>query len=179
MSLHVTASVPERRVELELAVQDGETLALVGPNGAGKSTVLSLVSGALRPARAEVVLAGRVLTGERDWVPPHRRSVTTLAQDPVLFPRRAALGRPRSAPRSQGVRRARAREEAVQWLGELGLSEFAHRRPSRLSGGQAQRVAIARALAADPRLLLLDEPMSALDIDVAPALREQLGRFLA
>lgn len=179
MSLHVTASVPERGVELELAVEDGETLALVGPNGAGKSTVLSLVSGALRPARAEVVLDGRVLTGERDWVPPHRRSVTTLAQDPVLFPHLTALGNIRFALRSQGVPRARAREEAVQWLGELELSEFAHRRPSRLSGGQAQRVAIARALAADPRLLLLDEPMSALDIDVAPALREQLGRFLA
>ena len=179
MSLQLTASVPERGVEIELAVEDGETLALVGPNGAGKSTVLSLVSGALRPARAEVVLDGRVLTGARTWVPPHRRRVTTLAQDPVLFPHLSALGNVRFALRSQGVPRVRARAEAAQRLDELGLSELAHRRPSRLSGGQAQRVAIARALAADPRLLLLDEPMSALDIDVAPAMREQLGRFLS
>jgi molybdate transport system ATP-binding protein len=179
MSLRLTASVPERGVELDLAVAGGETLALAGPNGAGKSTVLSLVSGALRPARGEVVLDERVLTGERAWVPPHRRRITTLSQDPVLFPHLTARGNVMFPLRSQGASRRRAREEAGRWLTELGLEDLADRRPSRLSGGQAQRVAIARALAADPRLLLLDEPMAALDIDVAPALREQLRRFLA
>jgi len=179
MSLHVSAAVPERGVEVDLTVSGGETLALVGPNGAGKSTVLSLVFGALRPARGEVVLDERVLTGERIWVPPHRRKVTTLSQDPMLFPHFTARGNIMFPLRSQGMARAQARQEAVRWLSELGIDELAARRPSGLSGGQAQKVAIARALAADPHLLLLDEPMAALDIDVAPALRELLRRFLA
>lgn len=179
MSLSLHALVPERGLDLELTVPDGETLAIIGPNGAGKSTVLSLISGALHPASGRIVLDDRVLTGERRWVPPHERKVTTLSQDPVLFPHLTALGNIMFALRSQGEGRARARREAERWLTELGIPELAGRRPSQLSGGQAQRVAIARALAAEPRLLLLDEPMAALDIEVAPALREQLRRFLA
>ncbi|HEX7351861.1 ABC transporter ATP-binding protein [Brachybacterium sp.] len=175
----MSAAVPERGVEVDLTVTGGQTLALVGPNGAGKSTVLSLISGALRPARGEVVLDERVLTGERTWVPPHRRKVTTLSQDPMLFPHLTARGNIMFPLRSQGMARAQARHEAGRWLSELGIPELADRRPSGLSGGQGQKVAIARALAADPRLLLLDEPMAALDIDVAPALRELLRRFLA
>lgn len=179
MSLSLRAVVPERGVDLELTVADGETLALIGPNGAGKSTVLSLISGDLHPARGEIVLDERVLTGGRTRVPPYLRKVTTLSQDPVLFPHLTALGNILFALRAQGMPRARARQEADHRLAELGIPELAARRPAQLSGGQAQRVAIARALAADPRLLLLDEPMAALDIDVAPALREQLRRFLA
>lgn len=179
MSLSLRAVVPERGLDLELTVAGGETLAVIGPNGAGKSTVLSLISGALHPASGRIVLDDRVLTGERRWVPPHERKVTTLSQDPVLFPHLTALGNIMFALRAQGAGRARARQEAERWLAELGIPELAARRPSQLSGGQAQRVAIARALAAQPRLLLLDEPMAALDIDVAPALREQLRRFLA
>lgn len=179
MSLAVRAVVPERRVNLELTVADGETLALIGPNGAGKSTVLSLISGALRPAGSEVRVSGEVLTGTgRRWVPPHLRKVTTLSQDPVLFPHLTARANIMFGLRAQGVPRSRARQDAERWLTELGIPELADRRPASLSGGQAQRVAVARALAADPRLLLLDEPMASLDIDVAPALREQLGRFL-
>lgn len=179
MSLSLHAAVPERGLDLELTVPGGETLALIGPNGAGKSTVLSLISGALHPASGEIVLEGRVLTGERRWVPPHDRKVTTLSQDPVLFPHLTALGNLMFALRSQGAGRARAQREAERRLAEIGIPELADRRPSQLSGGQAQRVAIARALAADPRLLLLDEPLAALDIDVAPALRELLRRSLA
>ncbi|MGO1422028.1 MAG: sulfate/molybdate ABC transporter ATP-binding protein [Brachybacterium sp.] len=178
MSLQLRARVPERGVELDLAVADGQTLALIGPNGAGKSTVLSLVSGALRPGTGRVELDGQLLAGEHSWTPPHQRRVTTLSQDPVLFPHLTARRNVMFPLRSQGVPRARSRDEAEQWLAELGLMELAERRPAQLSGGQAQRVAIARALAADPRLLLLDEPMAALDIDVASALRAQLRRFL-
>ena len=179
MSLSLRAAVPERGLDLELTVADGETLAVIGPNGAGKSTMLSLIAGALRPASGQIVLDERVLTGEHAWVPSHARKVTTLSQDPVLFPHLTALGNIMFALRSQGAGRTGARREAERRLAELGIPELADRRPSQLSGGQAQRVAIARALAADPRLLLLDEPMAALDIDVAPALREQLRRFLA
>ncbi|MDN5900041.1 MAG: ABC transporter ATP-binding protein [Brachybacterium sp.] len=179
MSLQLRARVPERGVELDLAVAGGQTLALIGPNGAGKSTVLSLVAGTLRPARGQVELDGQLLFGERSWTPPHHRRVTTLSQDPVLFPHLTARGNIMFPLRSQGVPRTRARTEAGRWLAELGLEDLADRRPAMLSGGQAQRVAIARALAADPRLLLLDEPMAALDIDVAVTLRGQLRRFLA
>ena len=178
MSLSLRAAVPERGVDLELDVAGGETLAVIGPNGAGKSTALALVSGALRPAAGQVVLDGQVLTGDGCWVPPHRRKVTTLSQDPLLFPHLTARGNIRFALRAQGLPRDRSLREAERWLAELGISELADRRPSALSGGQAQRVAIARALAADPRLLLLDEPMAALDVDVAPAVREQLRSFL-
>lgn len=179
MTLHLRARVPERGVELDLAVDEGQTLALIGPNGAGKSTILSLVSGALRSPHARVELEGQVLTGERTWIPPHHRRVTTLSQDPVLFPHLTAQGNIMFPLRSQGASRARARELSRRWLAELGLENLAGRRPAGLSGGQAQRVAIARALAADPRLLLLDEPMAALDIDVASTLRAQLRGFLA
>ncbi|MDN5820739.1 MAG: ATP-binding cassette domain-containing protein, partial [Brachybacterium sp.] len=179
MSLQLRARVPERGVELDLAVAGGQTLALIGPNGAGKSTVLSLVAGTLRPARGQVELDGQLLFGERAWTPPHHRRVTTLSQDPVLFPHLTTRGNIMFPLRSQGVPRTRARTEAGRWLAELGLEDLADRRPAMLSGGQAQRVAIARALAADPRLLLLDEPMAALDIDVAVTLRGQLRRFLA
>ena len=178
MSLSLRAEVPERGVAIALDVPDGQTLALIGPNGAGKSTVLSLVAGALRHTSGRVVLDGEVLTDAGRWVPPHARRVTTLSQDPVLFPHLTARGNIAFALRSRRASRARSRQEAQRWLAELGLEGLAERRPSRLSGGQAQRVAIARALAADPRLLLLDEPMAALDIDVASALREQLRRFL-
>ncbi|MGO2754788.1 sulfate/molybdate ABC transporter ATP-binding protein [Brachybacterium alimentarium] len=180
MSLSLQAVVPERGIEVELEVATGETLALVGPNGAGKSTILSLIAGSLRPADGRIVLDDRVLTATatRTWVPPHARGVTTLAQDAVLFPHLTVLGNIMFGLRSQGRSRAAARSEAMRWLREVGLSELAGRRPAQLSGGQAQRIAIARALASDPRLLLLDEPMAALDIDVAPALRELLRRFL-
>ncbi|WP_422114806.1 sulfate/molybdate ABC transporter ATP-binding protein [Brachybacterium sp. UNK5269] len=179
MSLTLQATVPQRDVAVALEVADGETLALIGPNGAGKSTVLSLLAGALRPASGRIVLDGQELTGDGAWVPPHRRRIATLSQDPVLFPHLSVLGNVRFALRAQGTARAQARSEARRWLGELDLLELSGRRPSQLSGGQAQRAAIARALAASPRLLLLDEPMAALDVDVAPVLREQLRRSLA
>ncbi|MFI8777294.1 sulfate/molybdate ABC transporter ATP-binding protein [Brachybacterium paraconglomeratum] len=179
MSLMLRAAVAERHVELDLEVGHGETLALVGPNGAGKSTALSLISGDLRPSSGSVSLDGRILVDERTWVPPHDRRVTTLSQDPVLFPHLSALGNVMFPLRAQGVPRREARRRAEVHLEQMGLADLAARRPAQLSGGQAQRVAIARALAADPRLLLLDEPMAALDVDVAPALREQLRGFLA
>lgn len=179
MSLVLRAAVAERDVELDLEVAGGETLALVGPNGAGKSTALSLIAGTLRPTSGSVVLDGRVLSDARTWAPPHDRRVTTLSQDPVLFPHLSVLGNILFPLRSQGVPRREARRRALEHLGALGLGDLSHRRPSSLSGGQAQRVAIARALAAEPRLLLLDEPMAALDVDVASALREQLRAFLA
>nr|WP_202387191.1 ATP-binding cassette domain-containing protein [Nocardioides flavescens] len=174
----------ERDVEVALEVADGETLALLGPNGSGKSTALGVVAGTLVPERARVVLGGRVLTdvgsGARGTrVAPHARRTALLGQDALLFPHLSALDNVAFGPRSTGARRASARRTAQRWLDEVGVGELAERRPAQLSGGQAQRVAVARALAAEPDLLLLDEPMAALDVAVLPELRRTLRRVLA
>jgi molybdate transport system ATP-binding protein len=181
--LLLEAEVRERGLDVTLEVADGETVALLGPNGAGKSTVLAVAAGLLRPDAGRVRLGDRVLTSVGDGatvdVAPHRRGVALLAQDPLLFPHLTARENVAFGPRSLGTPRRDAREAAVRWLDEVGVGELADRRPAQLSGGQAQRVAVARALAAEPRLLLLDEPMAALDVAVAPALRQVLRRVLA
>lgn len=179
MTLHLAATVVERAYDVAVDVADGETVALLGPNGAGKSTTLDLLAGLLRPDSGTVTLDGRELTGPRSWVAPHDRRVALLAQDPLLFPHLSVLDNVGFGPRSAGASRAASRESARHWLAEVGAADLADRAPAQLSGGQAQRVAVARALAADPRLLLLDEPMAALDVAVAPALRQTLGRVLA
>ena len=181
MSLQVEIGVDDRDVDVAFTVRTGETVAVLGPNGAGKSTALAVVAGLLRPDRGRVVLGDQVLTdvAERVDVRPHRRGIALLAQDPLLFPHLSALDNVAFGPRSEGVSRREARTRAAGWLEEVGVAELADRRPHQLSGGQAQRVAVARALAAEPRLLLLDEPMAALDVAVTPALRQTLRRVLA
>jgi len=184
MSLKLRAVVPERGTDVALDVADGETVAVLGPNGAGKSTVLAVAAGLLGPDRSRltapsrVVLDGRPLTGPGTLVAPHDRHVALLAQDPLLFPHLTAAQNVAFGPRSRGAGRRAGREAAHRWLAEVGVEELADRRPAQLSGGQAQRVAIARALAAEPRLLLLDEPMVALDVSALPALRQTLRRVL-
>lgn len=179
--LDATLRVEPRDVEVELHLHPGETLALLGPNGAGKSTVLAALAGVLRPDTARVVLGEDVLADSSTgrWAPPHARGVALLAQEPLLFPHLDARENVAFGPRSTGTSRRAARREADAWLGELGVGELAERRPASLSGGQAQRVAVARALATAPGLLLLDEPMAALDVSVVPGLRRLLRRVLA
>ena len=169
----------ERDVDLSVAVAAGETLAVMGPNGAGKSTLLAVLAGLLRPDAAQVVLDGTTLADDGTWVPPHRRGVALLSQEPLLFPHLDARENVAFGPRSAGTPRTRARSEAERWLGAVGVEHLARRRPSELSGGQAQRVALARALATEPRLLLLDEPLAALDVSVAPQVRGVLRDVLA
>lgn len=183
MTFEFAATVAERDVEVAFTVAPGETVALLGPNGAGKSTVLSVAAGLLRPDHGRVLLDGRPLTmvGEgiqKAWVAPHDRHIALLAQDPLLFPHLTVRDNVEFAPRSRGVRRSEANATATHWLEQVGVPDLADRKPSQVSGGQAQRVAVARALAADPRLLLLDEPMAALDVAVTPALRQTLRRVL-
>jgi molybdate transport system ATP-binding protein len=185
MAFEVSAVVGDRGIDLELDVQDGEVVAVLGSNGAGKSTLLSVIAGLLRPDAGRAVLDGRVLFDVRGrrtprvWVPPHARGIALLAQEPLLFPHLSALDNVAFGPRSAGRPRRESRSVAARWLSEVDATEYAERRPALLSGGQAQRIAVARALAADPRLLLLDEPMAALDVAVAPALRQVLRRVLA
>ncbi|ACZ31824.1 ABC transporter related protein [Xylanimonas cellulosilytica DSM 15894] len=180
MTFTFAARLPERGFDVALEVPAGRTLALLGPNGAGKSTLLATAAGLLRPPEARILLDGRALTvtDTGAWVPPHARGVGLLAQEPRLFPHLTVLDNVAFGPRSAGASRATARVRAMDWLAEVGLTDLAGRRPGSLSGGQAQRVAIARALAAEPRLVLLDEPLAALDVDVAPTLRHLLHRVL-
>lgn len=179
MSLRFAATVAERHYDVAFDVADGETVALLGPNGAGKSTTLDVIAGLLRPDGGAVHLGDTELTGPRAWVAPHARRVALLAQEPLLFPHLSVLDNVAFGPRSTGVGRRAAHEAARHWLAQVEAGGLADRSPGHLSGGQGQRVAIARALAADPRLLLLDEPLSALDVAVAPAVRQTLRRVLA
>ncbi|MDO4918045.1 MAG: ATP-binding cassette domain-containing protein [Kocuria sp.] len=162
----------------------GTTVALLGANGAGKSTVLGIIAGLFAPDRGSVHVGSRCVvsaeSGERPvWVPAHRRGVALMAQEPLLFPHLSVLDNVAFGPRVRGVGKAAGRRRALEWLREVGAEEFADRRPEELSGGQAQRVAIARVLAAEPRVILLDEPLSALDVAARPRMRAVLRRVLA
>lgn len=184
MSLHLRATVEDRDVEVSLTVAAGETVAILGPNGAGKSTLLNLIAGLLKPDTGRATLDDRVLfdiggAGRERWLPPHRRGVSMLAQDALLFPHLSVIDNVAFGPRSTGATRAAAAKKAEEWLERVDAADLRNRKPAQLSGGQAQRIAVARALASDPALLLLDEPMAALDVSVAPAIRRMLRTVLA
>ena len=171
--------VAARDVHLQLAVPAGRRLAIVGPNGAGKSTALALLAGHLRPDSGEVRLGGRLVSSAHVHLPAYRRRVVSLDQRPALLPHLTVLANVAYGPRSRGLRRPHARARARTELEAVGCADLADRRPHELSGGQAQRIALARALAVDPDLVLLDEPLSALDVEVAPAIRHLLADRLA
>ncbi|MFC8957028.1 ABC transporter permease [Streptomyces sp. NPDC057101] len=161
--------------ELVLDAGPGTTIAVVGPNGAGKTTLLRALLGLTTRAHAVLRLGDTDVTE----LPPHRRQVAWVPQDGALFPRLSALANTAYGLRARGVPRAEARREAQRWLDRLGVGHLARRRPAELSGGQAQRVALARALAARPRLLLLDEPLAALDQTTRAHVRHTLRSHLA
>jgi molybdate transport system ATP-binding protein len=180
VSLAFSATVADRDVAVDLRLGTGETLALLGPNGAGKSTVLGVLAGLIRPDAGRATLADETLFDlPGSWLPPHRRGIALLAQDALLFPHLSVRRNVEFAPRSAGATRTEARAKADEWLERTGVSALAERRPDELSGGQAQRVAIARALAAEPDLILLDEPLASLDVSVAGELRGMLADVLA
>ncbi|MGW2582082.1 ABC transporter permease [Streptomyces virginiae] len=161
--------------ELTLDAEPGTTIAVVGENGAGKTTLLRALLGLTPRAHAELRLGDTDVTA----LPPHRRQVAWVPQDGALFPHLTAVANTAYGLRARGVPRAQARREALAWLDRLGVLHLADRRPAQLSGGQAQRVALARALAARPRLLLLDEPLAALDQTTRARVRHTLRTHLA
>jgi molybdate transport system ATP-binding protein len=169
------------RLAVELAVGDGELVVLLGPNGAGKTTLLRALAGLLPLEEGRVVLDGVVLDDVAGGahVPTERRPIGFVFQDYLLFPHLSALENVAFGLRARGLGRAEARRRAADWLDRVGLAGQAGARPRALSGGQAQRVALARALVAGPRLLLLDEPLAALDATTRTALRHELRRHLA
>jgi molybdate transport system ATP-binding protein len=169
------------RLDVPLRIDAGEVVGLLGPNGAGKTTALRALAG-LQPLSAGYVrLAGRELDrpGARTWTPVEQRPIGVVFQDYLLFPHLTALDNVAFGPRRHGVDRRAARVRATDWLTRVGLAEHARRKPRQLSGGQAQRVALARALAVDPVLLLLDEPLAALDARTRLDTRAELHRHLA
>ncbi len=170
----------DRGVDLDLTMTGGETTAVVGRNGAGKSTMVDAIAGLLRPPAGRISIGDRTVFegGAHTWVPPHRRRVALLAQSTRLFPHLSVRANVEFAPRSRGAHRAAARAAGTKWLEAVGATEFAGRRPHELSGGQAQRVALARALAAEPEVLLLDEPLAALDVTIAATMRTMLRELL-
>jgi molybdate transport system ATP-binding protein len=168
-------------LDIELTVADGEVVALLGPNGAGKSTALRTLAG-LRPLDGgHIILDERRLDDPetRAFTLPEHRRIGVVFQDYLLFPHLSALENVAFGPRCRRVPRAEARQRAQQWLDRVGLTEHARKRPRQLSGGQAQRVALARALATEPRLLLLDEPLAALDARTRLDTRAHLRGHLA
>jgi molybdate transport system ATP-binding protein len=181
--LHATIGLRLGTLELDLGldVADGEVVALLGPNGAGKTTALRAIAGLHPLDRGRIELDGHPLDDPAAgvFVPTHRRPIGVVFQDYLLFPRLDALDNVAFGLRARGHGKAEARQRAAEWLDRLGLADHAHVRPGALSGGQAQRVALARALATDPRLLLLDEPLAALDARARIHVRAELRRHLA
>jgi molybdate transport system ATP-binding protein len=169
------------RADLDVAVADGEVLGVLGPNGVGKSTLLRTVAGLLPLLAGSLRLDGRPLDDPASGVflQPEQRPVGMVFQDYRLFPHLDVLDNVAFAGRCRGLSRRAAREQAGRWLDRLGLAGLAHRRPGEVSGGQAQRVALARALAREPRLLLLDEPLAALDTRTRTEVRAELRDHLA
>jgi molybdate transport system ATP-binding protein len=168
-------------LDVAVAADPGEVVAVVGPNGAGKSTLVLVLAGLEPMVSGRVVLDGEVLddTAAGVHVPAERRSVGVVFQDYLLFPHLCALDNVAFGLVAAGAPRSGARRVAAGLLEEMGLAARGNARPGDLSGGEAQRVALARALAVRPRLLLLDEPLSALDAAARPALRSDLRRHLA
>jgi molybdate transport system ATP-binding protein len=167
-------------LEATFGVERGETLVLVGESGAGKTTVLRLLAGLDRPD------AGRICLGDETYfdagagvdLPAWQRDLAYLSQDYSLFPHLSALDNVAFGLRAQGMRARAARSRALGALHRVGLADAAARRPGQLSGGQQQRVALARALVLEPSLLLLDEPLSALDLQSRAELRTELRSVL-
>ncbi|OBI46232.1 sulfate/molybdate ABC transporter ATP-binding protein [Mycobacterium sp. E796] len=178
--LQLRAVVAERGLDVEFSVSPGEVLAVLGPNGAGKSTALHVIAGLIRPDEGVVRLGDRVLTDTAAGVhlATHDRRVGLLLQDPLLFPHLSVAANVAFGPHSRRRRfrsaRADKKAAALRWLREVDAEHFADRKPRELSGGQAQRVAIARALAAEPDVLLLDEPLAGLDVAAAAGIRAAL-----
>ena len=182
MTLHARLQIRRSgfTVRAEFTVESGAVLALMGPSGAGKSTIVHVLAGIQKLSAGRIELDGTVLADERIHMPPHRRQIGLLGQDPHLFPHLDAARNIAFGARAGGMDKAAAAKEAARWLHRLGLEEIAGQRPAALSGGQRQRIALARALAAAPRVLLIDEPFASLDVEAAADMRllvrEQLRR---
>lgn len=167
-------------LDISISIPDGTTVALLGPNGSGKSTLVAILSGLLAIDRGRIELGGRILDDPEQgiFVEATDRNVGVVFQDYLLFPRMSARKNVEFSLVSKHVSRADVNTETDSWLNRLGLESVAGQMPGTLSGGEAQRVALARALISSPDLLLLDEPLAALDVRSRSGLQQTVKRHL-
>jgi molybdate transport system ATP-binding protein len=181
LTARIVRTLGRFQLDVDLATKSGETVAVLGPNGSGKSTMFRCLAGLLPIDEGRVELDGDIVDepATDTFVVPERRPVAVVFQDYLLFDNLSALENVAFGLRARGVPKVDARARARDWLERIGLADHANQRPRTLSGGQAQRVALARALATQPRLLLLDEPLAALDVGTRADVRRDLRRHLA
>ena len=180
ISLQGTIGRGEFERSLDFSVADGEVLAITGPNGSGKSTIIHTIAG-LVPLRSGQLQSDNITWDAPDlkqWVAPENRTCAVVFQDLRLFPHMNVISNVAYGLRAHGVSKDEAHSRSIAVLSRVGLSSFETRRPNDLSGGERQRVALARALVLEPRVLLLDEPLSAVDVASRTALRELLPEVL-
>ena len=160
---------------IDLTVGKGEFIAIMGPSGCGKTTTLRMIAGLEQPTAGEIRLRGRLINEDMPW----RRDTPLVWQSLALFPFMSVLKNVEFGLKMRGVAAAERRRRAMQWLERLDIAAFADRDVTRLSGGQRQRVALARALVTEPEILLLDEPLSALDAHLVVRMQAELIRLHA
>jgi len=156
--------------DVNLSVADGEFLAIVGPTGCGKSTILNAIAGLLKPSSGTVAIDGQPVRGVQN-------DIGYLFQQDALLPWKTALENVELGPMFKGVGTAERREQSMKWLAKVGLKGFEHRYPHQLSGGQRKRVQMAQALITGPKVILMDEPFSALDIHTRHLMQNELLRL--
>lgn len=181
ISLQGTIGRGEFERSLDFSVVDGEVLAITGPNGSGKSTIIHTIAG-LIPLRSGQLQSENIIWDNpsvKTWIAPEHRTCAVVFQDLRLFPHMSVVANVAYGLRAHGVHKDEALSRSSAVLMQVGLSSFEKRRPENLSGGERQRVALARALVVEPRVLLLDEPLSAVDVASRAALRELLPEILS
>jgi iron(III) transport system ATP-binding protein len=182
LTKHYPQSAQPALRQVSLSLAEGQILGLLGPSGCGKTTLLRLIAGFVQPDQGTIILDGKCVAGGNHWVAPERRDVGMVFQDYALFPHltlseNVAFGLS-NRDRSRRYTRAQVQQLVAEAIELVGLTGLERRYPHELSGGQQQRVALARALAPQPALILLDEPLSNLDVQVRLRLREELRDIL-
>jgi molybdate transport system ATP-binding protein len=177
---NIVVNFPQLCVDVSLQAERGDVVGIVGANGAGKTTLLRALAG-LQPVDGGRIRINNLVVDDTEanvFVAPERRRVGVVFQEYRLFPHLSALDNVAFGLRCQKINRKTARARAMQWLTHVDLASHGESKPSQLSGGQAQRVALARALATEPDVLLLDEPLAAIDPDSRHRIRVDLARYL-
>ena len=164
-------------IDFSLSIASGEFVTLLGPSGCGKTTTLRLMAGLLTPDRGRISVAGRVLSSPENVVPPERRDMGMVFQNYAVWPHKTVFENVAFGLKIRRVPAARAREQVARVLGLVNLGGLENRYPSELSGGQQQRVALARSLVVEPKILLLDEPLSNLDAKLRERMRAEIKQL--